>query len=85
MTVGQASDLVRETLLIMLVISAPILLSALVIGLLISIVQAATQIQEQTLTFVPKMVVMVIAAILITPWVGKMMIEFAQRMFSGDA
>lgn len=85
MTVGQASDLVRETLLIMLVISAPILLSALVIGLLISIVQAATQIQEQTLTFVPKIVVMVIAAILITPWVGKMMIEFAQRMFSGDA
>jgi hypothetical protein len=54
MTVDQASDLVREALLVMLISSAPVLGAAVIIGLTISIVQAVTQIQEQTLTFAPK-------------------------------
>ena len=84
MNVDSASDLVRESLTLMLILSAPILGAALVIGLVISIFQAATQIQEQTLTFVPKIVGMGLVAILATPWVGKLIIEFARRMFSGS-
>ena len=83
MTIDQASDLVRESLLVMLMLSAPILVAALVIGLVVSIVQAATQIQEQTLSFVPKIIGMGVVAILVTPWVGKLILEFARRMFSG--
>ena len=83
MTLEQAADLVRESLTMMLLLSGPILGSALVIGLLISIIQAATQIQEQTLSMVPKIFAMGIVAIAIVPWVAKLMMEFAHRMFSG--
>lgn len=83
MTVDQSMDLVRETLTLMLFISAPVLAAALVIGLAISLFQAVTQIQEQTLSFVPKIVGMVIVAALVMPWVTQVMSEFAVRMFSG--
>lgn len=83
MTLDVASDLVRESLLVMLMLSSPILLAALVIGLIVSIFQAATQIQEQTLSFVPKIIGMGVVAVLVTPWVGKLIMEFSQRMFAG--
>ena len=83
MTIDQATDLVRESLRLMLLLSAPVLAAALVIGLLVSIVQAATQIQEQTLSFVPKIVGMALVAILVAPWVTIKIIDFAQRMFAG--
>ncbi|MAE66710.1 MAG: flagellar biosynthetic protein FliQ [Phycisphaeraceae bacterium] len=85
MNVDQATDLVRESLTVMLVVSAPILIAALIIGLVISIIQAATQIQEQTLSFVPKILGMGVIAITVMPWIGKMIMEFAQRMFAGGA
>ena len=66
-----------------LLLSAPVLAAALVIGLLVSIVQAVTQIQEQTLSFVPKIVGMALVAILVAPWVTIKIIDFAQRMFAG--
>lgn len=83
MTLDVASDLIRESLLVMLMLSSPILLAALIIGLIISVFQAATQVQEQTLSFVPKIIGMGIVAILVTPWVGKLIMEFSQRMFAG--
>jgi flagellar biosynthetic protein FliQ len=83
MTVDNATDLVRETLTLMLTISAPILLAALLIGLGISVLQAVTQIQEQTLSFVPKIVGMAVVAILVTPWAAAQLLEFAARMFGG--
>ena len=83
MTIDQATDLVRESLKLMLLLSAPVLAAALVIGLLVSIVQAVTQIQEQTLSFVPKIVGMALVAILVAPWVTIKIIDFAQRMFAG--
>ena len=64
MTIDQATDLVRETFLVMLMLSAPILMAALSIGLVISIVQAATQIQEQTLSMVPKILGMVLLSLI---------------------
>ncbi len=81
MTLDQSVDMVRETLSLMLVISAPLLLGGLLIGLIISLFQAVTQIQEQTLSFVPKIVVMVVLAIILAPWMGRLMLEFAQRVF----
>ena len=83
MTIDQATDLVRETFLVMLMLSAPILMAALSIGLVISIVQAATQIQEQTLSMVPKILGMVWVAVMVVPCISKLIIEFSHRMFSG--
>ncbi|HEV8604133.1 MAG TPA: flagellar biosynthesis protein FliQ [Tepidisphaeraceae bacterium] len=85
MSVDQASDLIRETLLLALLISAPLLLVGLVVGLVVSILQAVTQIQEQTLVFVPKIAAMVAAAILVAPWLASHLMTFAASMFGGDA
>lgn len=81
MNIDQAVDVVRESLYVALTISGPILAVGLFIGLMVSIFQAITQIQEQTLSFVPKIVGMAIAAIAILPWVGMRLLEFAERMF----
>ncbi|MCC7145067.1 MAG: flagellar biosynthesis protein FliQ [Phycisphaeraceae bacterium] len=83
MSFDQATDIVRESLLVMLMLSTPILLAGLVIGLFISILQAVTQIQEQTLSFVPKILGMGLVAVLLTPWVARMLLDFSARMFSG--
>jgi flagellar biosynthetic protein FliQ len=84
MSMEQAVDVVRESLTVMLLLSTPILGAALVIGLVVSVFQAVTQIQEQTLSFVPKIIGMGIVAILVTPWVATMIVEFSRRMFSGQ-
>ena len=76
-------QLVRETLTLMLFLAAPILLAALVVGLAVSVLQAATQIQEQTLSFVPKILGMGIVAILTMPWLFQKIMDFSARMFGG--
>lgn len=83
MTFDQAMDVVRETLVMMLLLSAPVLLAGLVIGLIISILQAVTQVQEQTLSFVPKILAMGVVAVLATPWIARLLSEFSIRMFAG--
>ena len=83
MTFDQATDLVRESLFLTLLISAPVLGAAVIIGLVISILQAVTQVQEQTLAFVPKIVGMGLVAILVTPWITRMLMEYSARMFAG--
>lgn len=83
MTIDQAVETVRESLTVMLLLSSPILAAGLLIGLLVSILQAVTQIQDQTLSFVPKIVVMGIVTILVTPWIATLIMDFAQRMFGG--
>ena len=64
-----------------LLIGAPIMLAAVVVGLVISIIQAMTQIQDQTLTFVPKIVVMLLAALYLLPWIMTQMIEYSTNLF----
>jgi len=83
MNVDSAVDVVRESLTLMLVLSSPILGAALIIGLGVSILQAVTQINEQTLSFVPKIIGMGLVAIMVTPWITRMILEFSTRMFSG--
>ncbi|MFA7237642.1 MAG: flagellar biosynthesis protein FliQ [Phycisphaeraceae bacterium] len=82
MTPDQALDLVRQTLMVTLIISAPILMAGLLIGLVISIFQAVTQIQEQTLSFVPKIVGMAVVTIAVAPWIYTQLAEFARLMFA---
>lgn len=82
MTIDQSTQIIRQTLIVALTISAPVLLIGLGVGLLISLVQAVTQIQEQTLSFVPKIVAMVAATILLMPWISQRMFAFAAHLFS---
>jgi flagellar biosynthesis protein FliQ len=81
MTLDSATELVRQTLILALLVSAPMLLIGLVVGILVSLVQAVTQIQEQTLTFVPKIAAMVAAAIFLMPWIGTRLLEYSSAMF----
>ena len=81
MTIDSATELVRQTLILALLVSAPMLLIGLIVGILVSLLQAVTQIQEQTLTFVPKIAAMVVAAILLMPWIGNRLLEYSAAMF----
>jgi len=81
MSLEQASDLIRNTLLLALIISAPMLMIGLIVGIVISLLQAVTQIQEQTLTFIPKIVSMVLAAVVMMPWIGHRLMSYAADMF----
>jgi len=80
MQIEQATELVRHTLLLALIVSAPMLLIGLGVGIIVSLLQAVTQIQEQTLSFIPKIVAMVSAAIILMPWMGHRLMEYATAM-----
>lgn len=82
MGIDQATDLLRETLVLTLTIAAPMLVIGMIVGIIISLFQAVTQIQEQTLTFVPKITAMITAAIVLMPWIGQRLLDYAQMMFS---
>jgi flagellar biosynthetic protein FliQ len=72
-----ATELLKALMLQALTIAAPILVTAMVIGLVVSLIQSVTSIQEQTLTFVPKALAIVVLLILILPWILRTMVEFA--------
>ncbi|MGF1633748.1 MAG: flagellar biosynthesis protein FliQ [Phycisphaerae bacterium] len=82
MTLDQATDLLRQSLMLTLLMAAPMLICGLVVGVTVSLIQAVTQIQEQTLTFVPKIASMIIAAAVLMPWIGERMLEYASALFS---
>ncbi len=77
----EAIEIVRQALMEALIVALPILGAGLVIGLIISLFQAVTQIQEQTLVFVPKIIVMMLVALLLLSWVVMRLSEFAIEMF----
>lgn len=74
-------ELVRTALMITLKISGPILIAGLIIGLVISILQSVTSIQDQALSFVPKIVVMILVAAFTLPWLINRVVAFTQEMF----
>lgn len=76
-----ALRLLTDTLLAAVKMSAPILLATLAVGLVISIVQVVTQIQEMTLTFVPKVAVVVLVCVVLGSWMLSVAVELAKRMF----
>jgi flagellar biosynthetic protein FliQ len=73
----------RQAMEVTLMIAAPMLFTALVIGLIVSIFQAATQINEATLTFIPKLVGVFIALIVAGPWMLSVMLDYMRLMFTG--
>ena len=75
-----AVDLGRQALMIAFLISAPVLLTGLVVGIIISILQAATQVQEQTLSFVPKILAMTAALFIFMPWMLRTLVEFTRTL-----
>ena len=75
-------ELVRSALFEALILALPILGAGLVVGLIVSIFQAVTQIQEQTLVFVPKIIVMTVITVLLLSWVAVRLSEFATQMFT---
>jgi flagellar biosynthetic protein FliQ len=82
MTPGAAIELSYNALILTLVLAGPIMLIGMAVGLVISIVQAVTQLQEQTLSFVPKIVAMGLAAALFIPWLTTRLVEYTQRLWS---
>ena len=80
MTPERVMNLGRQAVEMTLILAGPLLLSALVVGLIVSIFQAATQINEQTLSFIPKLIATFIALLLAGPWMLQMMVEFIRRL-----
>lgn len=74
--------LVRDALMLILLLAAPALLVGLLVGVTISVVQAATQIQEQTLTFVPKIVAIIITLLITASWMMDIMVVFTTDIFT---
>ena len=74
---------VKFALMQALILALPILGAGLFVGLCVSLFQAVTQIQEQTLTFVPKIVVMIMVAVALLGWISQRMSDFAFEMFTG--
>lgn len=82
MTVDQSIDIVKTLMMLCLKVALPFLLSAMVVGLLVSFFQAITSIQEQTLTFVPKALVVVMVVVFLFPWVTNTMLDYTTEMFN---
>lgn len=78
-------QLVRDALIVTLKLTAPILAAGVLIGLLVSIAQAVTSIQDQTVAFVPKMVAMLIVAVLLAGWIVQRMIDYASSLLNLNA
>ena len=74
-------DILREAFTIALRLAAPLLLVSLTVGLIISIIMAATQVQEMTLTFVPKLIIIGLTLVLLAPWMMTVIREFVIRHF----
>ncbi len=73
-------QLIRDALTVTLKIAAPLLLMGMVIGLIISLIQSVTSIQDQTLTFVPKLIGVILLAIVLLPWIIGRIIVFTAEM-----
>ena len=71
-----AAVLIRKAVMLTLVVSAPLLVSAVVVGLLVTLIQAVTQLQEQTLTFLPKLLTMAVIFVMVLPWMLRKVTEF---------
>ena len=82
MTIDTVSDLTRSTLYVIITTAAPLLLISLVVGLTVSIFQTVTSIQEQTLTFVPKVIAIFTGLMVIGHWMMNNMVTFTQNLWA---
>ena len=77
------TDLARNAMMVALIVGAPMLAVALIVGLLVSIFQTVTQIQEQTLSFVPKLLAVAVTFLLALPWVLQLLVKYTTELFRG--
>lgn len=82
MTAESVIDLAQQALRVTLLVAGPMLLAGMLVGLIISIVQAATQINEMTMTFVPKIVVVMLVMVLTLPWMIAQLTAFTRGIFA---
>ena len=82
MDVDLAVELSRDAVVLALKVGAPIMLTAVIVGLVISIMQAVTQVQDQTISFVPKIVAMLLAALFLLPWMLAQMVEYTTSLIA---
>ncbi|MCE2680169.1 MAG: flagellar biosynthesis protein FliQ [Burkholderiales bacterium] len=80
MTTQTVLNLGQKCIEVMLLVSAPLLLTALVVGLIVSILQAATQINEMTLSFIPKMLAIFLTMMLLGPWMLTTLIDYTREL-----
>ncbi len=83
MTVEAVMDIAKEAMFLIIKVSLPVLLVSLIVGLTVSIFQTVTSIQEQTLTFVPKIISIFVALIIFGQWMINSMVEFMVELWSG--
>jgi flagellar biosynthetic protein FliQ len=76
MSPGLAIELLHRAVIMCLLVSAPLLITSLLVGVVVSLIQALTQIQEQTLTFIPKLVAVAVVMMLSLPWMLRQLIEY---------
>lgn len=81
MTADTVLELTRQAMIIILLLAMPILLTALVVGLLVGMFQAATQINEMTLSFIPKLFAVVAAILIAGPWMLHTLVDFTTSLF----
>lgn len=81
MTEDMVLQIGEDALLLIVYLAAPLLLSALFVGLMVGVLQAVTQIQEQTLSFIPKLMALVVALVLMGPWLLQLWVTFTQELF----
>lgn len=82
MSIDLVVGMTSEAIKVVLFLSAPMLIVGLVVGLIISVFQAVTQIQEMTLTFVPKIIAVMLALVIALPWMINLIITYTQNLFS---
>jgi flagellar biosynthetic protein fliQ len=83
MDVDVVVNIIQQAALMILLLSAPMLLIGLVVGLIVSIFQATTQIQEATLAFVPKIVAVLLSMVIFGPWIISTLVNFTKNLFLG--
>lgn len=81
MTADAVIDMSQQTLYLIALIASPMLLSALAIGLLIGMFQAATSINEQTLSFIPKLAILLVSILVAGPWMLELLVSFTRRLY----
>ena len=82
MSAEQVMEIMKEAMLVAFEIAGPLLIVSIAVGLLLAIFQAATQIHEQTLTFVPKLIVIALVLLALGSWMSKVMNEFVVELFA---
>lgn len=83
MDIDVVVNIIQQGALMILLLSAPMLLIGLVVGLIVSIFQATTQIQEATLAFVPKIVAVLLSMVIFGPWIISTLVNFTRNLFLG--